>query len=109
MRRAMLGASAAAALLFPGVAALFAAISLALGRKTLRLLREGVVDPSLKQMSLYIPGTTGTAELVDDLPPAVTANEQGELTTGPGFPWAGLALPLLVTLVNGACVVNHLK
>ena len=109
LRRAPFGASAAIALLFPAFAGFFVVFSLSQGRGTLRLLREGVVDPSLKQAALYVPGTTGTAQLVDDLPTIVTADEQGELAAGPGIRWAVLALPLFVTLVNGACAVNHLR
>lgn len=109
MRRARLSTSAAIALLFPFVAGGFVALSLIHGRRTLRLLREGVVDPSLKQEILHVPGSTGTSELVDDLPQIVIADERGELAAGPGLRWAVLALPIFVILVNGACAVNHLR
>lgn len=109
MRRARFGAAAGVAILFPVLTGLFVAFSLSQGRRTLRLLREGVVDPSLKQMALYLPGRTGTAELVDELPRLVIADERGELAAGPGIRWAVLALPIFVILVNGACAVNHLR
>ena len=109
MRRARFGAAAGVAILFPVLTGLFVAFSLSQGRRTLRLLREGVVDPSLKQMALYLPGRTGTAELVDELPKLVIADERGELAAGPGIRWAVLALPIFVILVNGACALNHLR
>ena len=62
-----------------------------------------------RETILYLPEEPDTATAVDQLPKAVVIDENGELAAAPGLRWAVLALPLLVTLVNGACAANHLR
>lgn len=62
-----------------------------------------------RETILYLPDESDTATAVDALPKAVVIDEGGELLAAPGLRWAVLALPLLVTLVNGACAANHLR
>lgn len=62
-----------------------------------------------RETILYLPDEPDTATAVDQLPKAVVIDEGGELAPVPGLRWAVLALPLLVTLVNGACAANHLR
>ncbi len=62
-----------------------------------------------RETILYLPEEPDTATAVDALPMAVVIDEGGELAPVPGLRWAVLALPLLVTLVNGACAANHLR
>lgn len=69
----------------------------------------GEVRDERRETILYMPDEPDTATAVDALPKAVVVDEGGALTAGPGVRWAILAFPLLVTLVNGACVVNHLR
>ena len=69
----------------------------------------GEVRDERRETILYMPDEPDTATAVDALPKAVVVDEGGALTAGPGVRWALLAFPLLVTLVNGACVVNHLR
>jgi hypothetical protein len=62
-----------------------------------------------RETILYLPEEPDTATAVDALPAAVAVDEGGELAPAPSLPWTVVALPLLVTLVNGACVANHLR
>ena len=113
MRRARFGPGMIVVLLFPAFAAVLVVLSLSPGRRMLRLLRGGRVGEELRGERrvtlLYLPGVSGTTTAVDALPEVVTVDERGMLAAGPGIRWAILALPLLVTVVNGACAVNHLR
>ncbi len=69
----------------------------------------GELRDERRETILYLPEEPDTATAVDALPKAVVVDEGGELSAGPGIRWAILALPLLVTVLNGACAVNHLR
>lgn len=69
----------------------------------------GELRDERRETILYLPEEPDTATAVDALPKAVVVDEGGELSAGPGTRWAILALPLLVTVLNGACAVNHLR
>jgi len=79
-----------------------------------RTFRDKTTDPGelrdeRRETILYLPDEPDTAIAVDALPKGVLVDEGGALTSGPGIRWAILAAPLLVTVVNGACVANHLR
>jgi hypothetical protein len=60
-----------------------------------------------RESVLYDPEAPDDALLVDQLPDAVAASEQGELVAqGRGGLWAGL-IPFLTLLMNGGCVVRE--
>lgn len=67
----------------------------------------GALRDERRETVLYDPETPDDALLVDQLPDAVAANEQGEIVAqGRGSLWAGL-IPLLTLLMNGGCAVRE--
>ncbi|MEO8358956.1 MAG: DUF3592 domain-containing protein [Vicinamibacteria bacterium] len=79
-----------------------------------RTFTETTTDPGKlrderRETILYLPDDDESATTVDALPVGVTADERGEIAAGPGPRILVLALPLLVILINGSCVVNYLR
>lgn len=67
----------------------------------------GELRDERRELALYDPEVPEDALLVDHLPDAVAANEQGEIVTqGRGSLWAGL-IPFLTLLMNGGCAVRE--
>lgn len=61
-----------------------------------------------RESVLYDPEAPDDAILVDQLPDAVAANEQGEIVAQGRSSVAVLLIPLLTLLMNGGCVVREL-